>query len=62
VLDNPSIGKVLKEELEGLRSYRVRGFRVVYQVVMAKREVRIVAIGPRKSIYRETYRLLRKEK
>jgi mRNA interferase RelE/StbE len=61
VLDNPSIGKALKEELEGLRSYRVRGFRVVYQVVAAKREVRIVAIGPRESIYRETYRLLKRK-
>jgi mRNA interferase RelE/StbE len=62
VLDNPSIGKALKEELEGLRSYRVRRFRIVYQVVSTKREIRIVAIGPRETIYRETYRLIKKEK
>jgi mRNA interferase RelE/StbE len=62
VLDNPSIGKPLREEFDGLRSYRVRRFRIVYQVVATKKEIRIVAIGPRENIYRETYRLIKNEK
>ncbi len=56
----PNAGKFLKDELEGLRSFHVGKFRIVYR--MAKpREIQIVAIGPRDRIYEETYRLIGKE-
>jgi mRNA interferase RelE/StbE len=60
ILSDPSSGKGLKSELSGLRSYRIGSFRIIYRV--ADRVVELVAIGPRKQIYAETYRLLRKSK
>ena len=60
ILAEPDSGKALKEELAGLRSYRVSRFRIIYRVT--KEEIEIVAIGPRARIYEETYRRLRKEK
>ncbi len=56
----PHSGKALKDELEGLRSFRVGRLRIIYRVGL-KKEVEVVAIGPRKSIYEETFKLLRKE-
>lgn len=59
ILADPSSGKALKEELAGLRSFRVGTFRVIYRV--RRNVVEIVAIGPRERIYEETYRLLKRE-
>jgi mRNA interferase RelE/StbE len=59
ILHDPSSGKALKDELAGLRSFRVGTFRVIYRV--KRNVVEIVAIGPRKRIYEETYRLLKRE-
>ncbi len=56
----PNSGKPLKDELEGLRSFRVSRFRIIYRVAKPK-EIQIVAIGPRRRIYEETYRLIKKE-
>jgi len=58
ILTDPDAGKALKDELEGLRSLRVGKVRVVYRI--KKGMIEIVAIGPRKWIYEETLRLLRK--
>jgi mRNA interferase RelE/StbE len=55
----PYSGKLLKDELAGLRSIRVSRFRIVY-LLGAKKEIQIVAIGPRATIYEETYRLIKK--
>lgn len=60
IATEPDSGKPLKEELEGLRSFRVSRFRIVYRMAEA-REIHIIAIGPRERIYEETYRLIRKE-
>ena len=59
IRDAPDSGKLLKEELAGLRSYRVGRFRVVYRLA-EHRTVEVVAVGPRKSIYEETYQLVRR--
>ncbi len=59
ILADPSSGKALKEELAGLRSFRVGTFRVIYRVM--RNIVEIVAIGPRERIYEETYRLLKRD-
>jgi mRNA-degrading endonuclease RelE of RelBE toxin-antitoxin system len=53
-------GKFLKDELTGLQSYRISKFRVIYQR-SSLRVIDIVAIGPRKTIYEETYRIVKKE-
>ncbi|MCY4223030.1 MAG: type II toxin-antitoxin system RelE/ParE family toxin [Thiotrichales bacterium] len=53
ILDDPYTGKALCNELQGLRSYRVGRLRIIYRL---RRDVALVAIGPRDSIYVETYR------
>ena len=53
ILDDPYAGKALCNELQGLRSYRVGRFRIIYRL---RRDVELIAIGPRDSIYVETYR------
>jgi len=60
ILQEPHTGTLLRNELAGLRSFRVSRFRIIYRVV--KKEVEIVAVGPRIRIYQETYRLLQKNK
>ena len=55
ILDEPYSGKALRNELRGLRSYRVGRFRIIYRL---RRDVELVAFGPRDSIYVETYRQL----
>jgi mRNA interferase RelE/StbE len=62
VLSDPQSGKSLKDELEGLQSFKVGEFRVIYKSAKDKGIIEIVAIGPRKTIYEETLRLLKKEK
>lgn len=61
IVDSPGRGKPLKEELAGLRSYRLGRYRIVYRAA-EDRSVEIVAIGPRRHIYEETYRKVRGEK
>jgi mRNA interferase RelE/StbE len=60
IVIEPEVGKSLKDELEGLRSYRISRFRVIYRI-SSKQIIDIVAIGPRKTIYEETYRIIKKE-
>ena len=60
ILQDPHSGKALKDELNGLRSFRVRRFRLIYRVSSGK-IVEIIAIGPRKNIYEETFRLISKK-
>lgn len=57
---NPQCGEPLKRELEGLRKYRVRRFRIVYSVDQKRRIIRLMAVGHRRSLYEEwTERLQR---
>ena len=61
ILSEPNSGKPLVEELSGLRSFRVKSFRIIYRIKEPE-TIEIVAIGPRERIYEETYRLIRKER
>lgn len=58
VCENPYCGKSLKDDLKGLRSHRVKRFRIIYRIDMKKKILEIVAVGPRSHIYEETFRLL----
>jgi len=60
ILSDPCCGKALKEELSGLRSFRIKRFRIIYEI-SSKREITIIALGPRKYIYEETFRLIQKQ-
>lgn len=60
ILSDPYSGKALRDELNGLRSFRVSIFRTIYRI-SGKKEIEIVAIGPRERIYTETFRLINKK-
>ena len=49
----PSIGEPLRGELSGLWRYRVRRFRIVYELDRSARLVRVLAVGPRRSVYED---------
>ena len=61
ILHDPGVGKTLRDQLEGLRSYRVGHFRIIYQVSKRGRIVELVAIGPRARIYADTLRLIKRD-
>ncbi|HWP90747.1 MAG TPA: type II toxin-antitoxin system RelE/ParE family toxin [Thermodesulfobacteriota bacterium] len=60
IIKDPLSGKGLRGELQGMRSLRVSKFRIIYRPVPDIIEV--IAIGPRRTIYEETLRLIRKER
>ena len=60
IVIEPEVGKSLKDELEGLRSYRISRFRVIYRI-SSTQIIDVVTVGPRKTIYEETYRIIKKE-
>lgn len=60
VLSDPCSGKALRDELAGLRSFRVSSFRIIYRIKDPE-QIELVAIGPRGRIYEETFRVIRKE-
>jgi mRNA interferase RelE/StbE len=49
----PDLGDPLRRDLAGLRKFRVRRFRIVYRVESRSRTVRVMAVGPRQSVYEE---------
>ncbi len=55
----PEAGKSLRDELEGLKSYRVGRVRIIYRI-STKNIIEIVAMGPRTIIYEETFRMIKK--
>ena len=56
---NPHEGVPLVRELEGKWRYRVRRYRVVYEIDSRARVLRIVAVGHRRHIYEELASRLR---
>ena len=58
ILSDPYSGKSLKDDLAGLRTFRVSRFRIVYRIVYNK-EIEIIAIGPRERIYEDTFRIMK---
>lgn len=60
VLQDPHSGKALKDELSGLRSFQIRRLRLIYRI-SSDEIIEIIAIGPRKNIYEETFKLISKD-
>ena len=60
IVDAPETGEALKDELAGLRSYRLGNLRIVYRWAKG-RVIELAAVGPRRHIYRDTYRTVRLE-
>ncbi len=61
IRDEPASGKPLRDDLAGLRSYRVSRFRIVYREA-EDGGLEVVAVGPRETIYEETFRLLHRDR
>jgi mRNA interferase RelE/StbE len=60
ILSEPYSGKALMDELSGLRSFRIRSFRIIYRI-KEPGQIELVAIGPRERIYEETFRIIQKD-
>ena len=53
IAEDPACGVMLLRELKGLYKFRVRRYRIVYEVVEKSRVVRILAIAHRETVYRD---------
>ena len=51
IVEHPLCGKLLRDELSGLRSYRIGSMRIAYRV--HERVVALVTLGPRKTVYQQ---------
>jgi mRNA interferase RelE/StbE len=58
---NPAIGSPLERELKGLWRFRVRRFRIVYEVDRKRRRVRVMAVVHRRDVYDQLAPLVRKK-
>jgi mRNA interferase RelE/StbE len=61
IADTPSIGEPLRGNLAGLWRYRVRRFRIVYEIDRSARLVRVMAVGSRRNIYDDLATARRRE-
>ena len=59
IVRNPSCGKSLRGELTGMKSFRINKLRIIYR--LTEDVIEIITVGPRRSIYEETLRLIKKE-
>jgi len=60
ILSEPYSGKGLKDELSGLKSFRISSFRIIHRIKEPD-QIELVAIGPRGRIYEETFRMIQKK-
>jgi len=60
ILSEPCAGNAFRDELSGLRSFRISSFRIIYRI-KEPAQIELVAIGPRARIYEETFRIIQKE-
>ena len=60
ILSEPCSGKALRDDLSGLRSFRISSFRIIYRIKEPE-QIELDAIGPRERIYEETFRIIQKE-
>ncbi len=56
---DPSIGAPLDRELKGLWRFRVRRFRIVYDIDRSRRAVRVMAVAHRRHVYDDLTRIVR---
>jgi len=57
---DPFAGAPLMRELSGLWKFKVRRFRIIYEVERKARVIRIFAIGHRREVYEELAERLRR--
>ena len=59
IATDPECGEPLMRKLDGLWTYRVRRFRIVYAINRKARVIRLIAVGHRQSIYEDLTAKLR---
>ncbi len=59
--DNPYSGKQLREELNFFRSFKIKRYRVIYQVDEDLKHIIVVALGHRRDIYEIATKLLQQD-
>ena len=59
---DPMAGDALHDDLAGFRKYRVRRFRIVYQVDASARVLRVLGVGDRRTIYEELTQRLKEQR
>jgi mRNA interferase RelE/StbE len=59
---DPLSSEPLLRELEGLRKYRVRRFRIIYAVEHKRRIIRVFAVGHRREVYEDIADAIRRSK
>ena len=60
--ENPYSGKLLREELNFFRTFKIKRYRVIYQVDDNLRHIVVVALGHRRDIYEVATKLLQQDK
>ena len=58
---DPSIGAPLDRELKEFWRFRVRRFRIVYDIDRSRRSVRVMAVAHRRHIYDDLAQIARKD-
>jgi mRNA interferase RelE/StbE len=58
LLISPLAGHPLQFELAGLRSYRIRTYRIIYRIHDDESCLDVVFVGPRRNVYEELRTLL----
>ena len=61
IAQDPSRGEQRQQELKDYRKYRVRRFRIVYQVDRGARTITIMSVGHRRVIYEELVAAVRRQ-
>jgi mRNA interferase RelE/StbE len=61
IREDPLEGRELRDDLAGLRSFRVGRFRIFYRIT-PRRVIELISLGPRRTIYLDTVRLIRRER
>ena len=55
---NPHVGKDLQEELSGFKSFKLKQYRIIYDIDQEKNDIQIYHIGRRRDVYEQLRRLL----
>ena len=56
--NNPYAGRDLQEELYGYKSFKLKRYRVLYNINEEENTIQIFHIGQRKDVYEQFHRLL----
>ena len=56
---DPFFGEPLEGKLADLHKLSVKNYRIIYKIVKEQKEIQVVAVGPRKTIYLDLLEILR---